>query len=274
MDIKISDVNSFSICFTVIYTKEVFFLMNLVKTRNNIRTKISMEDIIDESVQTKSLLMKSVLDAAGFSPTEIKFKKNTHDFHDFVRKQLFKADDAIYVGSRAEGIAGGFYFSGDESDLDAILPFPETKVYETKQLRKLSKEEHPVCFAIHDKDFPGYMKIRWSRRVHRVYIGNEVIELKTGFLPNECVNKLVRKHLAEEFNITRDISITFEPSGPALTEIFLDNKSFCQVLSSDTVPCLVYDYWPPCANDWINRSKDTGWPSKETIEQVVAKNAY
>ncbi|VDI15951.1 Hypothetical predicted protein [Mytilus galloprovincialis] len=83
------------------------------------------DNFVDESVKTKSLLIKSVLDAAGFSPTEIKFNKNTHDFHDFVSKQLCKADETIYVGSRAEGIAGGIYYSGHQSDLDAILPFPE-----------------------------------------------------------------------------------------------------------------------------------------------------
>ncbi|CAC5402860.1 unnamed protein product [Mytilus coruscus] len=65
--------------------------------------------------------MKSVLDAAGFSPTEIKFKKNTHDFHDFVSKQLCKADETIYVGSRAEGIAGGLYYSGDQNSNEGLI---------------------------------------------------------------------------------------------------------------------------------------------------------
>ncbi|XP_071133999.1 uncharacterized protein [Mytilus edulis] len=238
-----------------------------------------MENFVDESEKTKSLLLKSVLDAAGFSPTEIKFNKNTQDFHDFVSNQLCKADrdENIYVGSRAEGIAGGIYYSGDQSDLDAILPFLETKVYETKQLRNLSNEEYPVCFAVHDKDFRGYMNIRYkrgakdTRQVKYLLIGNEVIALNSGFLPNGCVNKLVRQNFAEDLNITSDISNKFEPNGPALTEICRDNKTSCQVLISDNVPCLVYDYWPPCANDWINRSKDTGWPSEETIKQVVAK---
>ncbi|XP_052089101.1 uncharacterized protein LOC127725830 [Mytilus californianus] len=232
-----------------------------------------MEYSVDDSVKTKSLLLKSILDAAGFSPTEIKFNKNRHDFHDFVSKQLCDVEDTIYVGSKAEGIAGGFYHSGEQSDLDVILPFfPELKVYDNDFLENLSKElkEHAICSALHDREFPGYMHIMLLPGVN-LYIDNEEIELKTFFLPNECAYKVVRQHLAEDLNITRDITNKFEPNGPALTEICWDNVLSSQTLVSDNVTCLRYDYWPSCANAWINRSKDTDWPPKQIIEQVKAE---
>lgn len=114
------------------------------------------------------------------------------------------------------------------------------------------------------------MKMMWPFSFP-LRIENEPAKLKAGFVPNECAHELIKEHRAEHQNITMDIPQQYEQNEPAFTAKFSFSIPFSQVYSSDSVPCLRYDYWPPCANAWINRSKDTGWPLKETIEQVVAK---
>ncbi|VDI40357.1 Hypothetical predicted protein [Mytilus galloprovincialis] len=204
----------------------------------------------NDSEKTNSLLLKSVLDAAGFSPTEIKSNKNCHAFNDFVTKQMCKAYTGIYVGSRAEGIAGGLYYSGEQSDIDAIKIFlQEYKVYDNDSFNMFSEKEKEdflgnipkemkedlFCFALHDREFP-----------------------------------VIRQQLAEDLNTIRDITNNIEQNGPASTEKCYDNNSNSLTLVSDSVACLEYNHWPSCANDWINRSKDTDWPTEQIIKQVVA----
>ncbi|CAG2222090.1 unnamed protein product [Mytilus edulis] len=74
---------------------------------------------------TPAQLLKSTLDAAGVYFAEIEFKKLFEFFFTRFNKKLCVSADTIYVGSRTEGISGGLYYSGEESDIDAILPFFE-----------------------------------------------------------------------------------------------------------------------------------------------------
>lgn len=119
-------------------------------------------------------MLESVLEAAGFSATQIELNRNFQKFHDFVRKQLCDVDKNIYVGSISEGIAGGFYYSGEPSDLDVILTFfKQIIVYDNDSLTIISEKEkqdfsneipnekRSIFYAFHDNEFPGYVKMMW-----------------------------------------------------------------------------------------------------------------
>ncbi|XP_063397516.1 uncharacterized protein LOC134681806 [Mytilus trossulus] len=136
---------------------------------------------------TLSQLLKSTLDAAGFSFAEIEFKKHSEFFFTRFNKMLCVSADTIYVGSRTEGISGGLYYSGEESDIDAILPFFEEydvndgQSYLDEGIEKPDINEDPwiyitayhtlLCsrqtlFAFYDEEFPGYMKIYCLPNTH------------------------------------------------------------------------------------------------------------
>ncbi|CAG2211388.1 unnamed protein product [Mytilus edulis] len=238
-----------------------------------------MTESFDSGTDSRqSQLLTSVLHAAGFSPEEIELKRRSSKFFIHLDEQLCSAlaYDTIYVGSITEGINGGLYYSGEESDIDAILPFFEEIYVNDGQLcldKGLPKPE--VCpdkwwymvyssslifrrislFAFHDEDFPGYMKIYCTPDIP---FSCDKIPLtkRNGYLENKSFHNLVRKTDAQDLNITTETTNQFE-----------SNES----LTSDNVPCLEFNEWPPCATIWISRHKPNGWPTDEIIQKVVLK---
>ncbi|CAC5379279.1 unnamed protein product [Mytilus coruscus] len=244
----------------------------------------------------QSHLLTSVLHSAGFSPVEIELKRRTNKFFTHLDKQLCYAYDTIYVGSKTEGIEGGLYYSGEESDIDAILPFLEEIYVNDGQLlldKGFPKPE--ICpdkwqymvysssavftkislFALHDEDFPGYMKL-YCPTDNPFLFGKIPLRVKHGYLENKSFQNLVRKSDAQDLNITTETTNQYESNGPAVTEkCFITSNFFTtkqESLTSDNVPCLEFNEWPPCATTWTSRQKPNGWPTDEIIKQVVLKN--
>ncbi|CAC5417819.1 unnamed protein product [Mytilus coruscus] len=243
---------------------------------------------------TLSQLLKSALDAAGFSFAEIEFKRRSEIFFTRLNKLLCAAADTIYVGSRSEGILGGLYYSGEESDIDAILPFfEEYDVYDGQSyldegIEKPDINEDPweyitgyhtlLCsrktfFAFYDEEFPGYMMIYCLPNTR--FSSSKVHARATHvYIENKQFQHLVRKTDAQDLNITTETTNQFQTNGPAVTEecfsscYFFSSKQ--ESLVSDNVPCLYFDYWPPCAYDWTTRFKPNGWPEDRIIKQIVS----
>ncbi|CAG2222087.1 unnamed protein product [Mytilus edulis] len=245
----------------------------------------------------QSRLLTSVLNAAGFSPEEIELKRRSSKFFIHLDEQLCSAlaYDTIYVGSITEGINGGLYYSGEESDIDAILPFFEEIYVNDGQLcldKGLPKPEvcpdkwrymvfqsslifeRPSFFAFHDEDFPGYMKIYCTPDIPFSF-DKIPSTMKDGYLENKSFHNLVRKTDAKDLNITTETTNQYESNGPAVTEKCFTRSNFFgtkqESLTSDNVPCLEFDGWPSCATFWISRHKPNGWPTDEIIKQVVFK---
>ncbi|VDI20988.1 Hypothetical predicted protein [Mytilus galloprovincialis] len=207
---------------------------------------------------------------------------------------LCVCDDTIYVGSRTEGISGGWYYSGEESDIDAILPFFEeydvhdAQFYLDEGIEKPNINENPwiyftgyytlLCsrktfFAFYDEKFPGYMNIYCLPNTS-FSSSKEPARADHVYIENKSFQNLVRKTDAQDLNITTETTNQFQTNGPAVTERCFSSSflfSKYESLVSDNIPCLYFDYWPPCAYDWTIRFKPNGWPKDEIINQIVSQ---
>ncbi|CAC5417814.1 unnamed protein product [Mytilus coruscus] len=185
-----------------------------------------------------SQLLKSVLDASGFSFAEIEFKQYSEIFFKRYNRMLCVSAYTIYVGSRTEGILGRLYYSVEESDIDAILPFfEEYDVYDAQYyldegIEKPDINEDPweyitgyhtlLCsrkslFAFYDEEFPGYMKIYCLPNTH--FSSSKVpARGKHVYIENTSFQHLVKKTDAKDFNITTETTNHFQTNGPAVTE--------------------------------------------------------
>ena len=107
---------------------------------------------------------------------------------------------------------------------------------------------------------PGYLRLRdvVNGKILR-FSGNIV------FLFNDN-NSKVRNKLKLHEQIKRNIYKTSVTRGPATT-----NTTFNEVWVSDDVYYHNCPSWPSIAQTWIDRKRQSKWPSKEIIREIVSK---
>lgn len=266
------------------------------------------EDIDPNAVlKHVSLNIAGLLCAIRFSKKEVTVRQ--YKWHMLERTDtLFRQFDnsvrgCVHSGSSSEGMTGGPYYSGEQSDFDSMNILANVKVVESsEEIGNWEGEEFRRCTylkEIPDIDFPGYVKLIVIKSPYNIsgllpkiddeyYYPNSLVTSETALQYKlESVrnypNPTSRKHQVSDSEL-HGPAVSFKVSQPEETKSKLQTFMIDKTESSkhqpilpcdiDIVACIQSKEWPENARNWISRPRRGHWPENEIIENLKTTPVY
>ncbi|XP_031549965.1 uncharacterized protein LOC116287425 [Actinia tenebrosa] len=177
---------------------------------------------------------------------------DSNDYDDSTDGDSTNDDSADGDSTDPESLQNG---SGNENNSGHSIDSAEKREYTQKDL------------FLETTDRPGYVQLRYEPQK----------EGKSAFLSTDNFKEFWR----EIVNKTALYSLVSGPqlpsggvlaTGPALNR--RDRPNSRNNYAHDYVPCLQCPEWPSIANNWSERSRTMGWPSKDLISDILSKGCH
>ncbi|XP_061173327.1 uncharacterized protein LOC133182500 [Saccostrea echinata] len=190
------------------------------------------------------LIADNLLNAVG-DPRNQRLKRHIMDVMD----RLMSSNNEVEI-IRSGGCAEGFRMQG--TDVDQMHVIKKIKVV-TNIPKDCGKYRAVVRMIKSADDPPGYVKLI----------------ILTPFTPLGHIRNAMKKVGGEYYLMNEAFLRTFQISlkeevrhGPCVLET--DEYG----TDHDRAYCLEYKGWPICAEEWVRRKREYGWPSKELISRI------
>lgn len=262
-----------------------------------------------EDLEGYSLYISSLLNAMGYSKSEVSIRQSKWEFLEQKENIFMKYNEyvegCVFSGSSSEGMTGGPYYGGELSDFDCIRILREFQLTEEAENESPEQEqariEVTLLKEIPDKNFPGYVKLKLVK-AKPTFFDIFSVPMNLRYLPNTIITKATEiqnelsKIMTSKNPTAKDHSFTSgEKHGPAvsfqvsepqdtlstLSELVGDatsqnldqgHQTFHRPLTAcdiDMVACIKRNKWPELAKSWITRCRFGKWPGESKVESII-----